>query len=123
MQTTDINVNGTLIWYYYICPREVWLMSHQLTPDQDDGNMVLGRFIGENSYQREKKELAVGGSKIDVFHLENGKMVIGEVKKSSKYRKSARMQLALYLSELKERGIDAKGDICILLIFVDLLLI
>ncbi|HDD45046.1 MAG TPA: Dna2/Cas4 domain-containing protein, partial [Candidatus Desulfofervidus auxilii] len=23
---------ATLIWYYYICPREAWLMSRQLTP-------------------------------------------------------------------------------------------
>ncbi|NWF99168.1 MAG: Dna2/Cas4 domain-containing protein, partial [Nitrospirae bacterium] len=27
---------ATLIWYYYICHREVWLMSRQLTPWQDN---------------------------------------------------------------------------------------
>ena len=21
----DVNITGTLIWYYYICQREVWL--------------------------------------------------------------------------------------------------
>ena len=108
---SDIHINGTLIWYYYICPRETWLMSHQLVPDQDEGNLVLGKYIGENTYQREKKELEVGGSKIDVFHIEEGKMVVGEVKKSSKYRESAKMQLAFYLSELKERGVEAVGEL------------
>lgn len=111
MHGRDINVNGTLVWYYYICPREVWLISHQITADQDDDNVMLGRFIGENTYLREKKEISVGDSKIDVFHVNNGEMVIGEVKKSSKYKSSARMQLAFYLSELKERGINVRGEL------------
>ncbi|SHK18580.1 protein of unknown function DUF83 [Caminicella sporogenes DSM 14501] len=51
----DVKVNGTLIWYYYICKREVWLMAHNLTPDQDNQYIDLGRFIHENSYMREKK--------------------------------------------------------------------
>jgi len=29
-------ITGTLIWYYYICPREVWLMAHELNPNQED---------------------------------------------------------------------------------------
>ena len=107
----DIEVGGTLIWYYYICPREAWLMGHHIVPDQENDNVAVGRYIGENSYQREKKEIVVGGSKIDVLHMENGQMIIGEIKKSSKYRKSARMQLAFYLSELKERGINAQGEL------------
>jgi len=107
----DLGVSGTLVWYYYICPREVWLISHQINPDQDNDNVCLGRYIGENTYLREKKEISVGNSKIDVFHTEDGKMVIGEVKKSSKYKESARMQLAFYLSELKERGIMARGEL------------
>lgn len=108
---SDITIGGTLIWYFYICPREVWLMGHQIVPDQEDGNVALGKFIGETSYEREKKEIAVGGSKIDVLHMDNGQMVIGEVKKNSKYRHSAKMQLAFYLSELKARGIEARGEL------------
>lgn len=111
MPEREISVSGTLVWYYYICPREVWLISHQINPDQDHDNLSLGRYIGENTYAREKKEIIVGNSKIDVFHTENGKMVIGEVKKSSKYKESARMQLAFYLKELKEKGILARGEL------------
>ena len=108
---SEVQVGGTLIWYYYICPREVWLMGHHIVPDQKNDNVAVGRYIGENSYQREKKEIAVGGSKIDVIYMDDGQMVIGEVKKTSKYRQSAKMQLALYLSELKERGIEARGEL------------
>ena len=107
----EVGVSGTLVWYYYICPRQVWLISHQLTPDAENDNLAYGRFIGETSYAREKKELAVGASKMDVYHFANGEFVVGEVKKSSRYRHSARMQLAFYLKELHNRGILARGEL------------
>ena len=111
MSDSDLNVTGTLVWYYYICPREVWLMARQLTPDEDNPNIDMGRFIGEHAYKREKKEISVGHIKMDVIRREKGQLVIGEVKKSSKYEKSALMQLAFYLLELKERGLEAVGEL------------
>ena len=108
----EFNLTGTLIWYYYCCPREVWLMVHQINPDEDDANMDLGRFIHENTYDRDKqKEISIGHIKLDIVRQDKDGLVIGEVKKSSKYLQSARMQLAFYLRELKGRGIDAKGEL------------
>lgn len=107
----DLHVTGTLVWYYYICQREVWLMARNIFPDEDNANIDLGRFIGENTYQREKKELSIGHIKIDVLRKEKGRLVVGEVKKSSKFEKSAMMQLAFYLLELKERGVEAVGEL------------
>ncbi|MHB1421127.1 MAG: CRISPR-associated protein Cas4 [Bacillota bacterium] len=111
MENQEISVSGTLVWYYYICPREVWLIGHQINPDEDDANVSLGRFIQDYSYPRERKELLVGHSKMDVFRVSDGGLVVGEVKKSSKYSASARMQLAFYMSELKQRGIVARGEL------------
>lgn len=110
-ENQELHVSGTLVWYYYICPREAWLIGHQITPDQDDSNVSLGRFIQDYSYPRERKELEVGSSKMDVFKLDSGELLIGEIKKTSKYRQSARMQLAFYLSELKQRGVSARGEL------------
>jgi len=107
----DLHVTGTLVWYYYICPREVWLMARNLVPDQDDSNIDLGRFIHENTYQRDKKEISLGHIKLDIMRKEKGQLVIGEVKKTSKYKKSATMQLAFYLYELKMAGIEAVGEL------------
>lgn len=107
----EVSVSGVLVWYYYICPREVWLIGHQINPDEDDANVSLGRFIQGYSYPRERKELLLGHSKMDVFRVSEDGLIIGEVKKSSKYRASARMQLAFYLSELKQRGIAARGEL------------
>lgn len=105
----NLEVNGTLIWYYFICKREVWLMSHQLVPDQDNSNVDIGRFLHEQSYKRDKKEISLGNIVLDVIKKENGELVVGEVKKSSKFKECARMQLLYYLKELKDKGIKAKG--------------
>ena len=45
VHTNEVNVTGTLIWYYFICKREVWLMSRQLTPDQENTDLALGQIL------------------------------------------------------------------------------
>ena len=105
----EIKVNGTLIWYYHICKREVWLMARNMNPDPDDSNLDLGRFLHETSYSRDKKEISIGNVVIDVINKREGSLVVGEVKKSSKFEESAKMQLAYYLLELKRHGLDGKG--------------
>ncbi|MED0674138.1 CRISPR-associated protein Cas4 [Aneurinibacillus thermoaerophilus] len=107
----SFHVSGTFIWYYTICKREVWLLSRQLNADQDFENIVLGRYLGEHYYGREKKELEVGNSKIDTYRWDGDQLVISEVKKSSTYRESAKLQLQFYLYELRQRGIDARGEL------------
>lgn len=109
----DFTVTGTLIWYYYICKREVWLMSHQLFPDEDDENILIGRIIGENSYPRDKKEIDLGNAKIDLIRTEDGNLVVGEVKKTSRFVNSASKQLLFYLLQLREMGIEACGELLI----------
>jgi len=105
------NVTGTLIWYYYICKREVWLMARELNPFQEDEFLEIGRLIQDESYRREKKEISFGNIKIDLVKNEKGELVISEIKKSSKALQSAKMQLIFYLYTLKKHGISAKGEL------------
>ena len=104
-----ININGTLLWYFNICEREVWLMNRNIVPDQHDENIELGRFIHENSFTRNDKEITFGNVKFDVIFKNKKEIVIGETKKSSKYEKASKWQLMFYLKVLKEAGISAKG--------------
>ncbi len=104
-------VTGTLIWYYFICQREVWLMSRQLTPDQNDENIEWGRFLQTHSYNREKKEVAWDSVKMDTLSSRKGELVVAEVKKSSSFLKSSRMQLLFYLYTLKLAGVEATGEL------------
>ncbi|WP_029522384.1 CRISPR-associated protein Cas4 [Persephonella sp. KM09-Lau-8] len=105
------NINGTLIWYYYICPREVWLIGHGIEADQESDFLLLGKHIHEIFYKRQKKEFMIDNTiKIDILP---SKKVIGEIKKSSKYLKSAKMQVAFYLYYLKQKGINIEGELLI----------
>ena len=60
-------ITGTLVWYYYICKREVWLMSRHLTPDQEDPFIEIGRLISESAYRDERKEIRVENMVLDLL--------------------------------------------------------
>jgi len=107
----DKFITGTLIWYYFICKREVWLMSRQINPFQDNPFLDIGRYIQNTSYQREKKSIRIQNIEIDLIQKIDGKYVIAEVKKSSKFLESAKMQLVFYLSLLKRYGINTEGEL------------
>lgn len=111
MESIEIRVTGTLMWYYYICHREVWLMARHVEPESENANLELGRFLQETAYPRDRKEISVGHLRFDLVKKKDGQWVVGEVKKSSRYEKSATMQLALYLHELRALGIEAQGEL------------
>jgi len=114
VEENDIDITGitgTLIWYYFVCKREVWLMSRQIVADQSDENMDWGRFLHEHAYAREKKEIAWDSIKMDAISNVKGQLVVAEVKKTSSYLTSAKMQVLFYLYSLKKAGVDAVGEL------------
>ncbi|WP_218185382.1 CRISPR-associated protein Cas4 [Calditerricola satsumensis] len=102
-------VNGTLVWYWAICKRQVWLMARQITPSHDDDNLRIGRTLHEEAYGRDRKEVRVENLALDLMRTPEGDVVVGEVKKSSRYAESARLQLTYYLYRLQKLGVTAKG--------------
>jgi CRISPR-associated exonuclease Cas4 len=93
-------ITGTLVWYYFICEREVWLMSREITPDEDHEALEVGRAVHEIFYNRMIKEFSMEGMKIDL--LKRGERTICEIKTSSRFVKASRFQLLYYLYRLKE---------------------
>ena len=87
MENAEVKVTGTLMWYYHICQRQVWLMARQLIPEKDHTSLELGRFLQETAYSRNRKEVTVGHLKFDLIRKRDGQLVVGEVKKSSRYEK------------------------------------
>lgn len=106
-------VNGTLVWYYHICKRQVWLISRQLTPDPENPWIEIGRLIHQESFARERKEIDFENTKIDVMRNEDGLIIVGEIKKSSKYLPAAKAQLLFYLYKLRQAGLNLKGVLLI----------
>ena len=110
---SDYHITGNTINAYYICHRKVWLFAHEVNPPTNNSYLEIGRLIGENFYKREKKEILVGNIKIDLVKRENGNVVIAEIKKSSSGKRAARMQLAFYLYQLKQMGIESTGELLV----------
>ena len=106
-------VTGTLVWYYAICPREAWLMAHEIEPEKDFELLAEGRLNQEAHYKRATKELALPGMRLDQVRREGGKLIVSEVKKSSRFLPATRMQLGYYLWRLAEEGMEASGEILV----------
>ena len=100
-------VNATIVYAYQICKREAWFYYHRVNPPQEHPLLDLGRLVHETSYRRFRKEIFVDQLlKIDLFQGE----LVAEVKRSSRHRESARLQLAYYLYYLKrKKGLRLKG--------------
>lgn len=98
---------------YNICPRQAWLMSRQLTADQHNEFLEIGRLIDNTTFEKEKKKIYIPdlNAMVDVIFKQDGIFFIGEIKKSSNTLKSGISQLKYYLYLLKKKGIDQKGVI------------
>ena len=109
MLSEDARIGGTLLWYYSICTRQVWLMAHSIEPDRNNEDIMIGRLIDKNSYVREKHQIVFGDNKFDFITQKKGTLVVSEVKKSRRAEKASKLQLAHYLYELEKEGISAQG--------------
>lgn len=96
---------------YHICPRQAWLMHRQLTADQQNTFLEIGRLIDDTSYEREKKKIYLAdlSAMIDMVTRKNGEYLVAEIKKTSKRLDNAIIQLKYYLYLLKTKRISAKG--------------
>ncbi len=110
MSTT---ITGTLVWYYAICPREAWLMAHEIEPERDFDLLAEGRLNQEAHYKRATKELALPGMRLDQVRREGDRLIVSEVKKSSRFLPATRLQLGYYLWRLAEEGMEASGEILV----------
>ena len=106
-------ITGTIFRVYNLCKRQMWMLSREVSPNQDNDFLSLGRMIHENSYTRKKKEIVIDNCKFDVIDKKDGKYIIGEIKKSSKAIESSISQLKYYLYTLNKKGIILSGEILV----------
>ncbi|MGB4501767.1 MAG: Dna2/Cas4 domain-containing protein [Dethiobacteria bacterium] len=48
-----IPVTGSMVQAYTVCPRQAWLASRPICPDEDNVYLALGRLVDQQSYGRE----------------------------------------------------------------------
>jgi CRISPR-associated exonuclease Cas4 len=95
---------GTLVNYYFVCKRKLWLFAHQINFEMESDTVALGKLLSETSYERQKKEIKIDEMiSIDWIDLRN--KVIHEVKKSDKLEEAHLWQVKYYLYFLESKGV------------------
>lgn len=98
------HITGTHVAYAFICKRKLWLFAHGLHCEHESDAVRMGRHIHETTYERETKELDIDGV-IVLDHLDAGRGIIHEVKKSDAMEEAHEWQLLYYLWYLKHKGV------------------
>lgn len=115
-----MNLTGTHINYYRLCPRKLWLFANNIQMEQTSDLVADGKVIEEESYQQrsdrysqievfyEFEGVSLSG-KIDFFDVKN--RVIHETKRSNKVEEAHIWQVKFYLWLMKLNEIEAEKGI------------
>jgi len=103
----EVVFTGTQVNYYIICPTKLWLFSYFVAMEQESDLVSLGKLLQETSFQNAEKDLILD-QKISIDFIKRGeKLIVHEIKKSSKLEEAHTFQLLYYLYYLKyEKGIE-----------------
>lgn len=103
-----MQIGGSILENYLVCKRQAWLAYHAIQGDCDNEHLKQGNYIHQESYKRQQAK-NIMGYPLDTIQNKEGKLIVGEVKKSSHCIEGARLQLAYYLYQLNREGIEAEG--------------
>lgn len=102
-------ITGVMFYYYFVCKRKLWLFSNEITLENDNENVQLGKLIDEDSYSDKNKHILIENT-INIDFLDKWK-VIHEIKKDQSIEEASIWQIKYYLYFLKNRGIDIEKGI------------
>ena len=93
-----MQVNGTLINYYFHCKRQCYLHGNRLNLEDNSEQVKIGKAIHEEkSADKSNSEIAIDNIRLDKLTKE----YLTEVKKSDADVEAAKWQLLYYLKVLK----------------------
>ena len=104
-----MQIGGSILESYLVCKRQAWLGYHAIEGDCDNDYLKQGNYIHQESYKKYQKGKNNIGYPLDTIQYKEGKLIVGEVKKSSHCINSAKLQLAYYLYQLNNEGLEAEG--------------
>ena len=103
-----MNITGTLINYYFHCPRQCYLHAHRLNLEDNSEDVRIGKVLHELNEEKSKQaEIKIDNVKLDKITKE----YLTELKKSDSDPEAVKWQVLLYLYKLKQKGIIRKGKI------------
>lgn len=102
-----MEINGTLVNYYFHCKRQCYLHGNRINLEDNSEIVKVGKALHERNLQRDSDEIAIENIKLDKLT----KNFLVEIKKSDADAEAASWQLLYYLKILKEKGIKRKGKL------------
>lgn len=103
-------MNGTLINYYYICKRKLWLAYNKINLESNSEDVLIGKELHNELNKSKNTEIELDGIKIDKLTDD----YVIEVKKSDSNIKASIMQLKYYLYILNSYNIKKDGKLKII---------
>ncbi len=97
-------ITGVMIYYYFVCKRKLWYFVHEISMEAENENVMLGKLLDENSYQRGEKHINIDNV-INIDFIKEHKE-LHEVKKSKAIEEAGIWQVKYYLYYLKQRGVS-----------------
>ncbi|NCB48829.1 MAG: Dna2/Cas4 domain-containing protein [Clostridia bacterium] len=103
-----MQINGTLISYYFICKTKLWLHANRINLEDNSEDVRIGKVLHEISEEKaQKAEVKIDNVKIDKITKE----YLVELKKSDSDPEAVKWQVLLYLYKLRGKGIERKGKV------------
>lgn len=102
-------ITGIIFYYYFVCKRKLWLFSKDISFEEENENVILGKLLDESSYSKEEKHIMIDET-INIDFLKRWE-VLHEVKKSKNIEEASIWQVKYYLYFLKNKNIDVKKGI------------
>lgn len=103
-----MQVNGTLINYYFHCKRQCWLHGNRINLEDNSEDVKIGKAIHKIKEEKtQNTEIAIDNIKIDKLT----KDYLVEIKKSDADVEASKWQLLFYLKVLRDKGIYRKGKL------------
>ena len=103
-----MNINGTIINYYFHCKRQCYLHGNRLNMEDNSEQVKIGKAIHEERAEHKNNtEIAIDNIRLDKLTKE----YLTEVKKSDADAEAAKWQLLYYLKVLKTKGVIRKGKL------------
>lgn len=97
-------ITGTMIYYYFVCRRKLWYFTHEISMENENEDVMLGKLLDENSYPRDDRHINIDNIINIDFIREHQEL--HEIKKSRAIEEAGIWQVKYYLYYLKKRGVS-----------------
>lgn len=104
----EMLVGGVKVSYFFLCVTKLWLFSHLLTREHESEFVIIGKLIEKAFFRQIKTRDILIDSKIALDLIRKGdKLIVLDVKKSSKLEFLHRYQMLYYLWYLEKiKGVE-----------------